>query len=55
MANTMLNLCSDGLQEVDEAKPLKAVLTKDKISYHEQKPIIREVSPSTSNSGSSTS
>jgi hypothetical protein len=35
MANTMLNLCRGGLQEVGEVERLEAIFVKDKIAYHE--------------------
>jgi len=35
VANTMLNLCHGGLQEVGEAERLEVALTEDEITYHE--------------------
>jgi hypothetical protein len=51
VANTMFNLCRDGIQEVREDEHLKANLMKDKIAYRES---VGDVGPSTNISGSST-
>ena len=45
MANTMLNVCHDGLHKVGEVKHLETILTEDKIVYHES---VGDVGPSAS-------
>jgi hypothetical protein len=52
VANTMLNLCHGGLQEVGEAERLEVALTEDEIAYHEN---VGDVGPSMSISCLSTS
>jgi hypothetical protein len=48
VANIMLNLYHDGLQEVGEAQHLEAVLTKDEIIYHERGHVVGDVGSCTS-------
>jgi len=52
VANTTLNLCFGGLQEIGEVRRLETTLTKDGIAYHGS---VGDVGPSTSILGPSTS
>lgn len=47
VANTMLNVCHDGLHEVGEVEHLKATLTENEIAYHNS--VTSVLGPSTSN------
>jgi hypothetical protein len=52
VANTTLNLCSGGLQEVREVECLEVTLTEDEIAYRES---VKDIGPSMSISGTSSS
>jgi len=48
VANTMLNLCHSGLQQVKEDAYFKVALKEDKIIYHEKGHVVGDAGPSTS-------
>ncbi|KAJ6904563.1 hypothetical protein NC652_022548 [Populus alba x Populus x berolinensis] len=47
VANTILNVCHDGLHEIEEVEHLEATLTEDEIAYHNS--VTSVLGPSTSN------